>query len=117
VPTYVLCDGKVQEIMLPSPPLGVLGDRYAHCEVQLKPGDLVVWLSDGLIETADPSGEPFGFDQVERVLAGGGTASQVRDRLLAKVAAHSQGAPPADDRTLVVLRYLPGAKHGAVAAA
>ncbi|HXT52846.1 MAG TPA: SpoIIE family protein phosphatase [Thermoanaerobaculia bacterium] len=106
VPTYVLHDGKVQEILLPSPPLGVLGDRYARAEVKLVPGDLVVWLSDGLVETADPDGEPFGYDAVQHTLAGGGTAAQVRDRLLARVAAHSKGAPPADDRTLVVLRYL-----------
>jgi len=108
VPTYVLHDGGVEEILLPSPPLGVLGDRYARADVVLVPGDLVVWLSDGLVETADPDGEPFGYDAVQRTLAGGGTAAQVRDRLLAKVAAHSQGAPPADDRTLVVLRYLAG---------
>lgn len=108
VPTYVLRSGKVEEILLPSPPLGVLGDRYAKATVKLAPGDVVVWLSDGLVETADPDGEPFGYDAVQRTLAGGGTASQVRDRLLSRIAAHSQSAPPADDRTLVVLRYLAG---------
>lgn len=108
VPTYVLRGGKVEEILLPSPPLGVLGNRYAKAEVELAPGDVVVWLSDGLVETTDPDGEPFGYDAVQKTLAGGGTASQVRDRLLARIAVHSQGAPPADDRTLVVLRYLAG---------
>ena len=112
VPTYVLHDGAVEEIMLPSPPLGVLGDRYARAELELVPGDLVVWLSDGLVETADSDGEPFGYEAVQRTLAGGGTAAQVRDRLLAAVAAHSKGAPPADDRTLVVLRYLAGTAGG-----
>jgi len=107
VPTYILHAGKVQEIMLPSPPLGMLGDLYAQCEVQLAPGDLAVWLSDGLIETTDANDEPFGYEQVTQALAGGGTAAQVRDRLLAHVSAHSKGAPPADDRTLVVMRYLP----------
>jgi serine phosphatase RsbU (regulator of sigma subunit) len=91
----------------------VLGDRYARAEVKLSPGDLAVWLSDGLVETADADGEPFGYEHVEEALAGGGTAAQVRDRLLAHVAAHSGGAPPADDRTLVVLRYLPGAAAAA----
>jgi serine phosphatase RsbU (regulator of sigma subunit) len=106
-PTYWLHAGGVEEILLPSPPLGVLGDRYAECERTLAPGDLVVWLSDGLIESADADGEPFGFDRVHQSLHGGGSATQVRDRLLAAVAAYSGGAPPADDRTLVVLRYLP----------
>ena len=107
VPTYCLRQGKVEEILLPSPPLGVLGDRYAQRTVHLAPGDLVVWLSDGLVETADEDGEPFGFDMVESTLRGGGSATAVRDRLLAAVAAHAAGQPPADDRTLVVLRYLP----------
>jgi serine phosphatase RsbU (regulator of sigma subunit) len=106
-PTYWLHGGGVEEILLPSPPLGVLGDRYACTERTLAPGDLVVWLSDGLIESADADGEPFGFDRVFDVLHGSGSATQVRDRLLAAVARHSGGAPPADDRTLVVLRYLP----------
>ena len=106
VPTYCLRQGVVEEILLPSPPLGVLGDRYAHRSLRLVPGDLVVLLSDGLIETADEDGEPFGFDHVEETLRGGGSATVVRDRLLAAVAAHADGRPPADDRTLVVLRYL-----------
>jgi serine phosphatase RsbU (regulator of sigma subunit) len=107
VPTYCLRDGRVEEILLPSPPLGVLGDRYARRALRLAPGDLVVWLSDGLVETADADGEPFGFDKIEATLAGGGSATEVRDRLLAAVASHAGGRPPADDRTLVVLRYLP----------
>ena len=106
VPTYCLRQGVVEEILLPSPPLGVLDDRYAHRSLRLVPGDLVVLLSDGLIETADEDGEPFGFEQVEETLRGGGSATVVRDRLLAAVAAHADGRPPADDRTLVVLRYL-----------
>jgi serine phosphatase RsbU (regulator of sigma subunit) len=107
VPTYILHQGKVEEVLLPSPPLGVLGDRYACRSLRLAPGDLVVWLSDGLIETGDAEGEPFGFDRVMAALAGGGSATEVRDRLLRAVAAYADGQPPADDRTLVVLRYLP----------
>ncbi|HEV8630153.1 MAG TPA: SpoIIE family protein phosphatase, partial [Thermoanaerobaculia bacterium] len=60
VPTYCLRDGEVEEILLPSPPLGVLGDRYPTCERRLRPGDLVVLLSDGLIEATDANGDPFG---------------------------------------------------------
>jgi serine phosphatase RsbU (regulator of sigma subunit) len=76
--------------------------------VPLEPGDLVVWLSDGLIEAVDESGEPFGYEAVLEALAGGQAgqgANEVRDRLLAAIGQHVEGRPPSDDRTLVVMRY------------
>ena len=106
-PTYLLRDGTVREILLPGSPLGVLGTSYGHAEVALEDGDVVVWLSDGLIEVADPSGEALGYDGVVAALAGPTrTAVEVRDRLLAAVERHAAGTPSADDRTLVVMRYL-----------
>jgi sigma-B regulation protein RsbU (phosphoserine phosphatase) len=130
-PTYVVHpDGRVDEILLPSSALGGLGQSYARRELRLDRGDVVVWLSDGLFESVDAAGEPFGYDRVPLALAGiadsagaaagrragprgGGsilgaelTASRVRDRLLAAVAAHVGAEPPSDDRTLVVMRWL-----------
>src|SRR5688572_27613338 len=74
----------------------------------MEPGDLVVWLSDGLIEAADGDSEPFGYDRVAETLAGGRagqTATDVRDRLLSAIGTHVGNLPPDDDRTLVVMRY------------
>jgi serine phosphatase RsbU (regulator of sigma subunit) len=107
-PTYVIRGRQVQEILLPSSPLGGLGHAYGHATVPLEPGDLVVWLSDGLIEAVDESGEPFGYEAVLEALAGGQAgqgANEVRDRLLAAIGKHVEGRPPSDDRTLVVMRY------------
>ncbi len=152
-PTYVLRRGAVEEILLPSSPLGGLGQRYAHRELTLERGDIVVWLSDGLFEGVDADDEPFGYDRIQQALtfgpawsatatglagaagaAGsaatsgsasrnapprpfiGPTAAQVRDRLLAAVAAHVGSQPPSDDRTLVVMRYLGAVTTPAVVA-
>jgi serine phosphatase RsbU (regulator of sigma subunit) len=107
-PTYVIRGRQVQEVLLPSSPLGGLGHTYGHATVPLEPGDLVVWLSDGLIEAVDETGEPFGYDAVMDALAGGQPgqdATDVRDRLLAAIGQHVEGRPPSDDRTLVVMRY------------
>lgn len=74
----------------------------------MQPGDLVVWLSDGLIEAIGDGDEPFGYEKVLETLAGGQQgqqATEVRDRLLAAISLHSEGRPPSDDRTLVVMRY------------
>jgi serine phosphatase RsbU (regulator of sigma subunit) len=107
-PTYLIRGKQVQEILLPGSPLGGLGQTYGKATVPMEPGDLVVWLSDGLIEAADGDSEPFGYDRVAETLAGGRagqTATEVRDRLLSAIGGHVGNLPPEDDRTLVVMRY------------
>lgn len=110
-PTYLLRDGEVEEILLPGSPLGALGETYGRREVDLHPGDVVVWLSDGLIEATDSHDEQFGYQRVREALTGpGGDPATVRDRLLDAVQAHTGGRPIADDRTLVAMSYEPGAE-------
>jgi sigma-B regulation protein RsbU (phosphoserine phosphatase) len=107
-PTYLIRGRQVQEIMLPGSPLGGLGHTYGKATVPLQAGDLVVWLSDGLIEAVGGDGEPFGYDRVAETLASGRVgqnANEVRDRLLAAIGGHVGDLPPEDDRTLVVMRY------------
>jgi len=111
-PTYLLRGGAVQEILLPGSPLGGLGRTYGRADIALHRGDVLVWLSDGLIEAAGADGEPFGYDAVLAALAKtgkGGTAGEsaadVRNRLLAAVDRYVGDEPPSDDRTLVVMRY------------
>ncbi len=107
-PTYLLRGGRVEEILLPGSPLGALGSEYGRRDLELAPGDALVWLSDGLIEAADPRGEPFGYRRTEVALAGPATSAlEVRNRLLAAVREHGAGEPADDDRTLVVMRYRP----------
>jgi len=135
-PTYLLRGGGVEEIMLPSSPLGGLGRDYGRRRLDLEPGDVLVWLSDGLIEAADAAGRPFGYSGVVDALAAPQaaalpevpvSAAAVRDRLLAAVERHTGGLPVEDDRTLVVMRYkasaatagtssLPSAARGAAPA-
>jgi len=106
-PTYRIRGAEVEEILLPSSPLGGLGHRYVKATLQLAPGDSVVWLSDGLIEATNAADEPFGYDSVKKTLAGiaGESAVSIRNRLLAAVEAHTAGHPLADDRTLMVMRW------------
>ena len=106
-PTYVVRGAEVEEILLPSSPLGGLGHSYASATTTLAPGESAVWLSDGLIEATNSSDEPFGYDSVIRILAGipGESAVDIRNRLLAEVERHAAGHPAGDDRTLMVLRY------------
>jgi serine phosphatase RsbU (regulator of sigma subunit) len=105
-PAYRVRDGGVEEILVPGSPLGGLGHTYGRRRIELAEGDVMVWLSDGLIEATDGEDEPFGYERVEAALAGPAeSAAKVRDRLLAAVEAHTGGRPAEDDRTVVVMRY------------
>lgn len=107
-PTYIVRRGEVEEVSLSGSPLGRLGHDYGQRDIHLDRGDVVVWLSDGLIEAVNSGDEPLGYEGVKRVLAGpeGADATAVRNRLLAAVEAHTEGRPNRDDSTLVVMRYL-----------
>jgi serine phosphatase RsbU (regulator of sigma subunit) len=106
-PTYRVRGAEVEEILLPSSPLGGLGHNYARATLTLEPEDSLVWLSDGLIEATNAADEPFGYDSVKQVLAGaaGESAIEIRNRLLAAVERHTAGHPLQDDRTLMVMRW------------
>jgi serine phosphatase RsbU (regulator of sigma subunit) len=108
-PTYLLRGGEIEEILLPGSPLGGLGRSYGRADRTLHRGDVLIWLSDGLIEATNAGGEPFGYDAVLQALRGtgkgGNNAADVRNRLLAAVDRYVGDEPPSDDRTLVVMRY------------
>lgn len=107
-PTYVLRQGKVTAIELPSLPLGAFSDRFPRRTFRLQPGDTVVWLSDGLIEATNALEEAFGYEAVQATLEDlGESPSQVRDRLLEAVDEHTGQFPPLDDRTLLVMTFQP----------
>lgn len=107
---YLLRRDSNQPISIESPslPLGVRAELRTHtAEEQLREGDTIVYLSDGIVEAQDEDGEPFGFDQLETLLARqqDRSPSAVRDAILAAIARHSGTRPADDDRTVMVLRF------------
>ena len=107
---YVLRQGEATAIQIESPslPLGVRHELVTRtATLELKEGDSIVYLSDGIIEAQDPNGEPFGFEQLENLLGQqvDRSPTAVRDIILDAVARHSAGRPPDDDRSVMVLRF------------
>jgi serine phosphatase RsbU (regulator of sigma subunit) len=92
------------------PVLGALpGVEYRQGEVSLDDGDLLVMCSDGILEAANAEGEEFGE---ARLLAPirrhwGESPSRIRDAILGDLADFRNGTEPADDQTLVVVRFHP----------
>lgn len=75
--------------------------------LQLEPGDVLVYYTDGLSEAEDAGSNDYGMERLQRVIAGSGglPASTVRDRIVDDVRAFCGGVPLFDDLTLVVVRY------------
>jgi hypothetical protein len=49
-------------------PLGVIpGIQYKEAEFELKVGDRLIFLSDGVVEASNPQGELFGFERTQQV--------------------------------------------------
>ncbi len=113
-PSYLLRDGEVEEILIPGSPLGGLGRNHGFRRFRLRPGDVLVWLSDGFIEAGDSEGEQFGYERTASSLEGAGdTAMEVRDRILGALQSFTGSAGAEDDLTLVVMRYQPETASGA----
>ena len=100
-----------------------LGDRNIQVEIrkgsiQLRPGDLFVCFTDGLVERANPAGKLFGDRRLRGVLTGqplpdGPALLALRDRLVGTVEQYAEGMLPDDDITLVLCQYDPPADSGA----
>jgi sigma-B regulation protein RsbU (phosphoserine phosphatase) len=107
---YLLRENRETPLAIESPslPLGVRSDITSETvEFDLAEGDTVVYLSDGIVEAQDANGDPFGFDQLEMLLAKQQDRSPnaIRDAILTAVAIHSGTRPADDDRTVMVLRF------------
>jgi phosphoserine phosphatase RsbU/P len=105
----LLRDGHVLSVRLEGVPLGLLpGTQYDESSIDLAPGDVVVFASDGILESQNASEEEFGLQRLSAVLSAissRDSARAIAERILAETDDHSgAGNAPHDDRTLVVLR-------------
>jgi len=92
------------------PPLcAVDGFDYRGARCALRTGEWLCVVTDGVTEAQRAGGELYGGERVQSVLPGlvreGANASAVVDALRADVEAFAAGAEPADDLTVLVLRW------------
>lgn len=85
-------------------------NRYVGTRATLQPGEWLALVSDGITEATAPDGCLFGREALKLALcAAPGTTASMREiggRLLAQVKDFEAGAEPADDKTLLLLRWL-----------
>jgi sigma-B regulation protein RsbU (phosphoserine phosphatase) len=89
-------------------PLGIdAEEEYLDADIVFERGDAVVLYTDGITEARSPSdpADLFDSDRLDQALcACGGTAAEAVAAVLAAVEAFTGGAPPSDDRTLLVAK-------------
>jgi len=82
-------------------------ETYAFTSATLdcEPGDLLVLLTDGLIEVFDAQDRELGLDAVKALLAASSAQPlrTIADAIVAKARAHGKQL---DDQTLLILRRL-----------
>jgi phosphoserine phosphatase RsbU/P len=99
--------GRCDKIELTGFPLGIFEEvQYDEWSVTLELGDLLVFHSDGIAETANAEGQFFGTTRLMRLIEQHHerTSAEIADLVLREVDWFTQNAPLSDDRTLVVLK-------------
>jgi sigma-B regulation protein RsbU (phosphoserine phosphatase) len=99
--------GKCDRIELAGFPLGIFEEvQYDEWGVTLDVGDILVFHSDGIAETANSEGQFFGTTRLRRLIEQHHqlTSPELADQILREVDWFAQSAPLSDDRTLVILK-------------
>jgi sigma-B regulation protein RsbU (phosphoserine phosphatase) len=90
-------------------PLGLFPDvEYEEFTISTRPGDLMVFFSDGIPDAENAKGEMFGTERLIKVLKTlrQPTAASATDAILNAVGGFQSGTEHFDDETVVVLRAL-----------
>jgi sigma-B regulation protein RsbU (phosphoserine phosphatase) len=94
-------------------PIGTFGaSQYREVNIALMPGELLIFMSDGIVEAMNAERELFGFDRLAETVAELSPDLDAHEVLAAVVGAvrrHSLDTEQQDDITLVVVRVLAGA--------
>ncbi len=109
-PIVLRADGQVENLGGAGLALGIEAGIAYQCRppLQLRTGDLLLWLTDGLVEARSPDGLEFGEARVVELLRRHRDlpARQLLAKLRAAVVAHAGREQQDDDVTLLVVRAL-----------
>ncbi|MBW7857643.1 MAG: SpoIIE family protein phosphatase [Leptonema sp. (in: Bacteria)] len=104
-------DGSIIELETNGPVLGLSGTQYMATQIEIKPGDLLLAVSDGYTEAMNPSDELFGEERIkllgqEWANAKTATNSEIAAEIDQQIAIHRNGRTANDDSTMMLIRRL-----------
>lgn len=111
-PVIARANGAWEAVKGGGPVVGILPTiEYQEMRLKLEVGDTLVIYSDGVTEAADPQGEELDTEGLAKIVVkhrhkpAAGIITEINKAVLE----FTQGAPPADDVTLIVARRVPAA--------
>ncbi|KAB8143986.1 SpoIIE family protein phosphatase [Chloroflexia bacterium SDU3-3] len=111
-PLLVRADGSVEELKTPGIALGVLEEaRLYETAVDFHPGDVLVCYTDGITEAINNADEEFGVPRLTEVIRQQREASAdaIRRAIGEALGRFTEGRPPFDDITMVIIKREPTA--------
>ena len=106
-------ENACQEIIPPGigvglPECGKFDRELKQVDVKTKPGDILVFYTDGVVETMNSVKSEFGEERLKRVIItnAGKPAAEIQDAILTAVAQFRGTAPFHDDLTMIVMKVL-----------
>jgi sigma-B regulation protein RsbU (phosphoserine phosphatase) len=107
-PPPILCkQGKTEVLSIPGFPLGMFDEaEYREVEVQLEPGDSVVFYTDGLSEARDLRGEEFGIERLSAAVEDNATlvVKKLVEKVFDQIERFTLDNRKYDDQTVVALK-------------
>ncbi len=106
-PPMVLRGAEVLQLETGGPPVGLFRPAmYEQAEVQLDPGDLLIFFTDGISEAENLANDEWGEDAlIAAARACDGVApAEAIERIMLAADEFAAGAPQHDDMTLVIAR-------------
>jgi sigma-B regulation protein RsbU (phosphoserine phosphatase) len=104
----ILCrGGKSESIQAEGFPLGLFPDvDYDVIALAAEPGDVIIFVSDGILDAENMQGEMYGSERLASVLCGNRaqTANHIAEAVMADVTRFQDGKDRFDDETIIVLR-------------
>jgi serine phosphatase RsbU (regulator of sigma subunit) len=87
-------------------PLGILEDaNYEETQLQIEPGEKVVFYTDGVVEAMNKHEEIYGFERLQEVIKSSQaeTAEALMNDIIRSVSDFTGAAPQHDDLTIIVV--------------
>ncbi|MCP9825338.1 PP2C family protein-serine/threonine phosphatase [Synechococcus sp. EJ6-Ellesmere] len=108
-PLILRSKGITESLEVSGPAIGIFsGANYIVKCADLRPGEMLLTYTDGLIDTRNPSGESYGIERVKTMLAlvdpAITTASELLESTIKQANHYRADADKFDDTTILVMK-------------